>query len=569
MTSRDFTTDLEENREDRNGFLRFFTSMPLALKLVILVIVALIPRLIVFLQPQIITNDGVLYIQMAKQFSEGRYAGTPGSYFSLYPLLIFLVQKLVGDWELSGQLISIGLGTLTVIPVFLLGRSLYTEKVGLLSALFYIVLPNSIKFDTQVIRDPTFWFFMVSTIWLVWEANKSARPSLFCLASISAGLGALTRVEGFFLWVVLGLYIVVRMLKAYSAKRKALNLALFFLFFPLLVSIVFVSSNMISGQKAFSEMRSFSFNFITAHARMILKPQDPIEAMGGETYDSLPVISRDSLELASRHRFVLATSEVVYKFVKSANFLLVLIVLGFWKRRREGLIHSDEYPLFILIALFVMSVFYARQIYYFSTRHGLTLVLPCLFLGGHGLKSLIEVSSQVAERVSFGSKKVQKILPLIIPLFFFLCFLLQGFSGKGSDKALMKQVGLWLKKNGYEGSVIMGPRDLRRMAFYANGRFLEMPDSSGKAMESIQEGEVRVVVIESCGKDRGTSEFISSLSEEGFVLIRSIEEGKDSCLFHIYGAPQTRRSSSSESKNLARGAFERVWSRSGGYECLH
>src|SRR4030042_2067525 len=162
-------------------FIEILTSMPLSGKLLFLVILALIPRIIVFLQPQIITIDGTLYIKMAKLFSEGQYGGTPGSYFSLYPFLIFLVQKFIGDWELSGQLISITLGTLTVIPIFLLRRSLYNERIGWLSGLFYITLPHFLRFDSQVIRDPSLWFFITFTLWLVWGGDKQNRPVLFAL----------------------------------------------------------------------------------------------------------------------------------------------------------------------------------------------------------------------------------------------------------------------------------------------------------------------------------------------------------------------------------------------------
>jgi hypothetical protein len=130
MTSRDSMMISVENNKGGTGVIRFVASVPLSGKLLLFVMAALIPGIIVFLQPQIITIDGTLYIKMAKLFSEGQYRGTPGSYFSLYRFLIFLVQKLVGDWERSGQLvISIILGSLTVIPVFLLGRSLYNEGI--------------------------------------------------------------------------------------------------------------------------------------------------------------------------------------------------------------------------------------------------------------------------------------------------------------------------------------------------------------------------------------------------------------------------------------------------------
>jgi len=147
--------------------------------------------MVAFLQPQIITIDGTLYVKMAKLFSDGKYEGISNTYFTLYPLMLFLVQKFVGDWELSGRLISLILGTLTVIPIFLLGRSLYNERVGWLSAFFYMTLPNFLNFDTDVLRDPTYWFFLALTLWLTWEGLKKNRLLLMGLASIGAGLGAI------------------------------------------------------------------------------------------------------------------------------------------------------------------------------------------------------------------------------------------------------------------------------------------------------------------------------------------------------------------------------------------
>jgi hypothetical protein len=70
-----------ENDKEGAGVFRLFASMPLSVKLSFLVIIALTPRIIVFLQPPIITIDGTLYIKMAKLFPEGEEAGIPGSSF--------------------------------------------------------------------------------------------------------------------------------------------------------------------------------------------------------------------------------------------------------------------------------------------------------------------------------------------------------------------------------------------------------------------------------------------------------------------------------------------------------
>jgi len=523
-----------ENNKGGTGVIRLFASMPLSGKLFLLVIIALIPRIIVFLQPQIITIDGTLYIKMAKLFSEGKYAGAPGSYFSLYPFLIFLVQKFIGDWELSGQLISITLGTLTVIPVFLLGRSLYDEKIGWLSAIFYITLPNLLKFDSQVIRDPVLWFFILFTVWLVWEGNRKNRPIFFALASLSAGLGALTRVEGFILLAVLTFYVAFRKVPGICGKRKALNLTLLIFLFPVLLSPVLFLLKKETSQTALREMTSFSLNFITAHTRRILKPEDPIAVMGQKTYESLPQRSQDSLELASRHRMVLGISEVIHKFIKSANLLIVLILLGLWRRKKEGFESSDWYLLYIFTALFIMSVFYARQLYYFSTRHGLTLVLPCLFFAGHGLEASVGILSRGMERLGSGGALIRRYLLPILTSLLILIFLSQGLGGKGKEKTTIKEAGLWLKENGYQGLVVMGPKKFLRLAFYGDGRFVEMPASWEKAMESMRKNGVRIVIVDSCTIGEDCPSFLANWSKDGFLFIREIKEVGKNCLLQIY-----------------------------------
>jgi 4-amino-4-deoxy-L-arabinose transferase-like glycosyltransferase len=526
-----------ENNKGEAGLIRFLASMPLSCKLFLLVIIALIPRIIVFLQPQIITIDGTLYIKMAKLFSEGQYDGIPRAYFSLYPLLIFLVQKFVEDWELSGQLISITLGTLSVIPVFLLGRSLYDEKIGWLSAIFYVTLPNFLKFDSQVIRDPTLWFFILLTVWLVWEGNKKDQTIFFGFASMSAGLGAITRVEGFILWVALSFYLVFRKVPGISMKRRTLYLTLFILIFPILLSPVLLSLKKNSSQVAFNEMRSFAVTFIRAHAGWILNPEDPIAIMGQKAYDSLPQRSQDSLELAGRHRIVLAISEVIHKFAKSANLLFILILIGVWKRRKEGFGSSDRYLLYVFAALFCMSVFYCRQIYYFSTRHGLTLVLPVLFLAGHGLGFLVETLSNGLHRMASRWISIKTYLGYTLTVFLLALFLAQALSGKGTEKVIIKEAGIWLKQKGYQGSLIMAPKNFLRVAFYADGTFLEMPGSWEKTVETMRQRKVQVVMTDPSTIEQDCPGFLGNWERAGLAPLHRIKGKRLSEEIEIYLVP--------------------------------
>jgi hypothetical protein len=513
--------------------LGILISMPLSVKLGLLVLITLVTRILALCQTRVISTDGVVYIQTAKLFSEGRYAEI--GRFDLYPVILFLVHGITGDWELSGLLISITLGTLTVVPVFLLGRSLYNEKMGWLSALFYITLPDFLKYDSDVLRDPTSWFFMATTLYLVWEGLKKNRLGLIGLASISAGLGTLIRVEGFIVWGVLAILAAFRKVPRVSPRRRALNVTVLVLLFPFLLLPVLWSVKKHSNQIAFGEMISFPLKFITVNASLILQPENLISMMGPKVYESLHYVPRGAVDLASRYRVVLAISEVLYKLIKSANLLFVLILLGLWKRKREGFESPDWYLLYIFAALFCVSVLYARQIYYFSTRHGLTLVLPCLFFAGHGLDV---IAGTLLHRLNaFPSKWIvmKKYLPHIVTILLVIIFLAQGLSARRTGKIHLKEVGVWLKENGYQGSVIMGPQKFLRVVFYAEGKFVEIPDSWGKGLDIIRENGVKVVVIDPCTIEQECPDFLKNLVGSKLFPIQGPKGGGDKCPIQIYG----------------------------------
>lgn len=529
----------EKNSETNAAFLSrtkgILASMPLSLKLALLVLITFLTRVLAFYQMQIISNDGVLYIQLAKDFSEGKFEGLLGTYFSLYPLLLSFVQKFIGDWELSGQLISLTLSTLTVIPVFLLGRSLYGEKVGWLSALFYITLPNFLRYSSDVVRDPTSWFFMTITLWLVWSGIQKNRAVLFGLASISAGLGALTRVEGLILWGALALFTAFSRILGISLKKRALYVTLLIFLLPALLLPVQLYLSKQSSKMVFGQVTLFPLKFIEVRTHGILQPPDPVTYMGSKVYKSLPSVSQGFLELGSRHKVVLAISEVIYKFIKSANILIVLILLGLWRRKKEGFESSDWYLLYTFAALFIMSVFYTRYIYYFSTRHGLTLVLPLLYFAGPGLIFVTETFSQRMNRLFSGWHFTKKYVFHILAIFLTIIFLAQGLSAKRTEKINFKEIGHWLKEKGYQGSVIMAPAKFTRLVFYADGKFLEMPDSWKAVIESIHRNGVKIVVIDHCTIKEDCPDFLTNLPGGKLFPLLGSEGREKKCPIEIYG----------------------------------
>ena len=234
---------------------------------------------------------------------------------------------------------------------------------------------------------------------------------------------------------------------------------------------------------------------------------------------------------------VLGISEVIHKFIKSANLLIVLILLGLWRRKKEGFESSDWYLLYIFAALFGMSVCYTWQIYYFSTRHGLTLVLPSLYFAAPGLLFLTETFSRGINRFTPGWAIMKRNMFHILTFSLIMIFLFQGFSVKREDKTNLKEVGLWLKENGYQGSVIMGSKEFIRLVFYADGKFLEMPDSWEKVIVSIHQNKVRLVVVDSCTIEQDCPGFQENWPRAGLFPLQGLKSrGKaERCEIQIYG----------------------------------
>ncbi len=500
----------------------------------ILLLITFVTRFLIFLQTKMITNDGVVYIQMAKQFSEGKFEGISGTYFNLYPFLIFFVNKFVGDWELSGQIISFIFSTLTVIPIFLLGRSLFSEKIGWISSIFYMILPNFLRYSADVLREPLSWFLIANTILLVWVGIKKGSLITFGVASISAALGAMTRVEGSIIWIILTIFIALRKGQGLSLKKRIAQVIFFIFLCPMILILLSFFARLGSEKIAIKEMSTFSINTVLSNIYTSIRPGDPIGRINTEVYKKLPPLTQDALELARRHRIVLAISEVIYKFIKSSNLIIFLIIFGLWKRRKDGFESSDWYLIYLIIALFGMSVFYTRQSYYFSTRHGLMIVLPFLYFGAHGLDFLSELFNRAKDKTYLKRMVISRYLLHVIILLLLLFFFIKGLSPIRADKVNIKETGLWLKKNGYSGSVIMGSKEFIRLAFYTDGKFLEIPDSWEKVIEKVSQNGVRIIVIDTCSIEREFPTFYSDLKNIKLSLLKSFKGQGRECFIEVF-----------------------------------
>ncbi|RLB08968.1 MAG: hypothetical protein DRG39_08160, partial [Deltaproteobacteria bacterium] len=126
----------------------------------LLFVIALVVRGVAILQTPVIAKDSILYIKSAKLYYSGNYEEAFKVYpYSLLPMLIAPFYKIFNNWVKAGQWLSALCGSLTVIPLYLLAKRLFHQKVAIWTAIFYICCPDLVRYSAEILKDIPFIFF--------------------------------------------------------------------------------------------------------------------------------------------------------------------------------------------------------------------------------------------------------------------------------------------------------------------------------------------------------------------------------------------------------------------------
>jgi len=172
------------------------------------------------------------------------YAGLPigskdGALSPLLPILVFINLHFFDDPILAVRGISVFFGVLTILLTFLFARSLYGDKVGLLSALFLALLPWHIiqsRLGMEIILGPLFGLLIFYPFYI---SLKQKNKNFFFLSVFFLGVGSFYTYPGLriFLAVFLVLlFLIYDKLKWLKLKDIMMATIIFlFLFYPHIV----------------------------------------------------------------------------------------------------------------------------------------------------------------------------------------------------------------------------------------------------------------------------------------------------------------------------------------------
>jgi DNA-binding transcriptional MocR family regulator len=109
------------------------------------------------------------------------------------------------------------------------------------------------------------------------------------------------------------------------------------------------------------------------------------------------------------------------------------------------------------------------------------------------------------------------------------------------DRALRRQIGLWLRENGVKHPIIITREP--RIAFYAQGKAIPLEDYSyPRIIQLARETGANYLIINTKDLGTGLTEFLQAINPEELVLIPGKmqarqEEGGDKWLIYQFKEP--------------------------------
>ena len=158
-------------------------------------------------------------------------------------IFLWVCSKIFGYNLISASLISILFTSISIIPIYLLAKELYSEQVGKLSIILFLVMPNFVIF-TSTSMDGPFSVFPILSIYLFFKSISVPKKRIAICLGLCLSFGMLMTYST----TVIGLYFIVFVFLSFIFNRqqfhsliKILSISLFF--FATFYIFLFLATN--------------------------------------------------------------------------------------------------------------------------------------------------------------------------------------------------------------------------------------------------------------------------------------------------------------------------------------
>ena len=468
-----------------------------------LLIFAFLIRIPLLIYPEVIHNDGTAYIGHAKRILSGDWS--VGKTHPFYPALIALFHFFIPNGEMAGILVSVIFGTLIVLPVFYLGKAIFDEKVGMLSALFATVHPFLYTPSGSVLTESTFHFLLATSVLIGWKAFDEGRFRDIVLFSLLICFSYLTRPEGIGFLLIFGVWVLLinppKERRPWTKRGVIIVLTIFcFLLFsfPYLLQL-----KKETGSWQISKKVSVSIGSSSEEGDV------PVEMIRVKKEISFSSLLKSPMSVAKKMGMGFLDS--LYKFQQVYTPLLsLLLILGLILNKGKSLsIKGNLYLVsyFIYFFLFIHPFFWVTRRY---TSHVISIALPWAAVG------FLEVTRWIRKR--FREEKFQRKLPAALLLVILIVLFAQGrVIHPREHRFIQREVGLWMKGHLPKGATVMS--SLPQEAFYAERPWVRIPRGSyEEILAAARSKGVRYLIVDETIEENSPN-FLEKIKKEDLVPI--------------------------------------------------
>jgi len=458
----------------------------------------------------VIATDGTgFYLKPAQYFASGQWMDGLGiGYHPLYPILVASFSKVLGDFELSGQMVSVLFGTLTVIPIYYLARGAFGGWTAFISSLFLAILPHHVALSADFLSDPTYTFFFIAAVWLGWEALRRDDWKTIFLAGLATGLAYLTRAEGIGVLLILGPWLLFRGIhfRTWDYRRNG------FACFILLFSFLLVASPYILYLRSYTGTWTISRKPAVDRVVVLIKSklffQKPQVAKATEQFDDIVQQLREEKRVPARglSRWLYGLGSFLKVFAQTCHPLLFLLfIMGLARRKAPPRWAETEGFLLSIVCLYALVLYWLSILSYITRRYFVFFVALCLIWSGRGLRELHQwllqrVSPEKLAKIHITGTRGMAILTvmtvaIILPM---------SIHPQRAEKQGEKEAGLWIKNHSISSPSVY--TDMVRINYYAGGTLVFLKDE-------------RILYNEIMETARGEGANFLVISEEGIESI--------------------------------------------------
>jgi 4-amino-4-deoxy-L-arabinose transferase-like glycosyltransferase len=495
------------SRKDEPGLNRF---KPWHIILLILLIAFLL-RIVLILEPEVIHSDGAEYIRHAKEVSAGNWMG--GASGPVYPALISLASFFMKDYEVAGILVSVILGSLLVLPVFYLGKEIFNEKVGMLSALLSAVHPSLYGFSGSVLTESTYYFLLTTSVFFGWEAFKKGKVQSVFLFSLFSTLAFLTKPEGVGLILIFSVWILL--INPSQGRRpwiKRMGIFILAIFcFLLFSSPYLIALKKELGKWGISKKASVTIEAFSKEGRGATVQR---EVEGVKI--NVESFFRNPIPLLGKVSLGFLTS--LYKFQQAFHPILFVLAIFGWIGIFRNRSRSDVKGSFYLFTHHTFFLGCVLPFFGINKRYVSQMVAISLLWAAFGCFEIMGCASRWFKKEG-SVKKVSFILLSLL-----LCGLfIQGSMRRFHDSRLIqKEAGLWMKEHLTRGTKIMSR--MPQEAFYSELGWTRIPAKNyEEVLETARSLGVRYLVIDE-NIDELSSGFYEKIRDKDLVLLKELKE---------------------------------------------